>query len=302
MMVGWLATALIAGCSAGDPLASEQGDAGDDTVSQSSYGALTAQFVYPRAVDEGGVEIQAQFVDARGVAIEPALEALEVWMPRSGVEVGDCQLRRHGDDISDGADEPAQLRLHDLGDITVESPKEQMTMEPTHLPDLLGSFYGVVYETQRRDFFVDYYPGGQYRFAAPGSEETGPFDAAVGAPDPIAVVGANGVEIRDETYMGVGSDEKLELVWTTADSVSAGQDEVFIDLSTGYGPNHVRVQCRAEDDGAFAVPSSMLHEISRVSDSADLELRRLRRGQTSVEGFESVDVNFATKDRVELRF
>lgn len=304
-MIGWLAAGLVAGCSTGDPLASEEGDAGDGAVLESSYGALTAEFSYPRSVDEAGVDVQAQFVDARGVAIEPALEALEVWVPRPGLEVGDCQLRRHGDDIGARAGEPARLRLYDIGDITVQSPKEYAIVEPTQLPDLLGSFYGVVYESQWTespdDRFIDYYPGGEYRFDAPGTDQAGGLDATMTAPEPVAIVGANGAEIRDETFMDVRADDKLELVWTS-EGASAIGDEIFIDLSTGYGPGHVRVQCRAEDEGAFAVPRTKLQALSDVSDAAELELRRVRHHQTSMEGLETVDVNFATKDRVEIRF
>ncbi len=272
---------------------------------ESSYGALMAEFAYPRPGEERGVEVQAQFVDARGVAIEPALEALEVWTPRAGVEVGDCQLRHHGDDIAERAGEPAHLRLHDVGDITVESPREQVVLEPTHLPDLLGSFYGVIYESQwtedAAEGFVDYYPGEEYRFYAPGSTQTGALEAAMTAPEPIAVVGANGIEVRDETSMIVGTGDKLELVWTSEGRALSG-DEIFIDLSTGYGPGHVRAQCRSEDNGAFAVPSSVLRELSGAGDTATLELRRVRRGATTIDGLDTVDVVFATKDRVELRF
>lgn len=302
IMIGSLAAGFLAGCSSSDPLSGEDSGADDDAVLEQSYGAVTAEFSYPRSGDEKGVDVQAQFVDARGVAIAPALEALEVWMPQSGLETGACRFLHYGAD--EGTDDaPALLHLHDIGDIDVESPKEQITVEPTRLPDLLGSFYGVVYSTEwsddRSDGFLEYYPDGEYRFQAPGSEKAGALDVELQSPDPVVLMAANGQRIRDETTMAIDVDDELELVWTSEGGIDGG-DEVYIDLSTGYGPEHARVQCRARDLGAFSVPRSELRELSRLGDRIDLELRRVRRGETSVDGLEHVDVHFATTDRITL--
>ncbi len=301
---GVLAAGLMAACSSQDALSEGAADADEASVVEERYGALSAEFVYPRSTDDEGVDVQAQFLDARGVPVDSALEALEVWMPRRGLEMESCQLST-GSASAPAGHEPVSLHLLDVGEIDVMSPQDTLTLEPRRLPDLLSSFYGVVYGSEWSDLgardFVEYYPGSDYRFIAPGSAQAGAFDVTLQAPDPIVLLAANGEEIRDETVLSVAADEALELVWASDDGVWS-TEEVFIDLSAGYGPDQTRIQCRARDHGAFSVSASRLRELSQFSDEVDLEIRRVRSGEAAIEGLDKVDFYFATTDKIELHF
>lgn len=299
-----LMAAVAVGCSSHDALSETEPNEEEETVVEERYGALSAEYVVPRAPGDDWVDVQAQFLDARGVPVESALEALEVWMPRRGLEADVCETV-NADATPPTARERVSLHLLDVGQLEIVSPREEVVLEARRLPDLLSSFYGVVYGTEwsdgASDHFVEYYPGSEYRFAAPGSVQTGGFDITVEAPDPIVLMAANGNEIRDQRSLSVDPAEALELVWAS-DGAPWDGDEVFIDLSAGFGPDQVRVQCRTHDDGAFTISASELRELSEFSGEVDLELRRVRRAQTEVEGLEQVDVQFATTDKIELQF
>lgn len=295
---GLIAAGLIAGCSSGDPL-SEPRDAGDDdaTVLETSYGALSAQ-VQPRTESEQGpVDIQAQFLDARGVAVESALQALEVWVPHRGLEQGECRRIERMDRVS--ADhQPVSLHLIDVGDIVVETTQQAMSIQPRQMPDLLSSFYGVIYGSEFSrgddDAAVGYHPGELYRFSADGSSGVGGFDVAMEAPRPMVLVAANGEEIEHGQTVTVSSHQDLELVW---ESRSDESGEVFIDLAEGGVADSARIQCRTDDDGAFSVPSDQL---GQFGDDARMEVRRVHRTGVDMEGLDDAEFYFATTDRIRL--
>lgn len=295
-----LAVGLVAGCSPGDPIAEQQRDAGDDdsTVTQERYGALAAE-VTSSARQTGDVDVQAQFLDARGVDVESALQALEVWAPRRGLETGECRV----DGVDDAAGDdgvPVSLHLLDVGDIEVQGPGDEAHLEPRQLPDLLSSFYGVVYGSEWGQSPVEtslnYQPGEPYRFQAPGAGETGAFDVTLQAPRQVVLAAANGQPIDDREAVTLQRGEDLELVWETR---GTEEGEVFVDVAVGSIPYGTRVQCRSDDDGALTIPADTL---SNFEQSTDLQLRRVHRTTSAVDGLEEVDFYFSTTDDVELRF
>ncbi len=295
--------ALVAGCSSGDTLSEQPGEQDAERTVEERYGALSAEFVYPRTGPDQGVQLQAQFLDARGVAVEPAMEALEVWMPRRDLQMEEC-IFDDGAAVASDRSEPVSLHLLDLGDIEVRAPEQSVVLAPRRLPDLLSSFYGVVYGSEWSDWesdtFVDYIPGSTYRFAAPGTAQGGDFDVTLEAPEPIVLLAADGEEIRDAVVHPAIDNQPLELVWDS-DGMILGSGDIFIDLSAGYGPDQARIQCRTRDYGAFSIPAPKLRKLSRHSDEVDLQLRRVRRVEADVEGLDEVDFYFATTDGIGLR-
>ncbi len=294
---------LLSACSSGDPLGDSESERSDEAQLEERYGALSVEYVYPRMGADEGLRIKAQFLDIRGVAIESALEALEVWKPRRVLKMGEC-LITGGESARGSGKEVGSLHLLDVGDIGVSSPRDKVLLEPRRLPDLLSSFYGVVYSSEwgdegvQRD--IDYYPGVTYGFQARGTSQAGSFSFSLIAPEPMVLLAADGVELRDRATITTGVDDPLELVWNSDGGDTTA--EVFIDLTTGFGPDQTRVQCRADDQGAFAVPADLLRHLRDLEDGLDLELRRVHRDRISVDGLDEVDVFFATSDRVELLF
>ncbi len=289
---------VAAACSTEDGLGDVSADAGEPTHLHERHGALVADFTYPRSWDGDGLNVQAQFLDARGVAVESALQALEVWSPAPGLGLSDCVVTPL-DRQPRASSEPVSLRLLDVGEIEIDAPEGHLYLAPRRLPDLLSAFYGVVYGSEWSSPFdgdlLEYYPGSTYRFSAPGSSLAGGFDVTLRAPEPMVLLAANGEELRGG-YLDHDSQQDLELVWEIdgADDV-----EIFIDVSPGYGPDQPRLQCRTPDTGAFTVPASMLSDLR--GHPLDLEIRRVRRVTTAVDGLDEAHFFFTTTDRVELR-
>jgi hypothetical protein len=294
---------LVSACSSGDPLSDSSAESTDEGQLEERYGALSVEYNYPRHGADEGLLIQAQFLDIRGVAIDSALEALEVWKPRRHLEMGEC-LIDDGQGQRGSTKEVGSLHLLDVGDIGITSPRDRVVLEPRRLPDLLSSFYGVVYSSewglQGEDRTVEYYPGASYGFMANGTSQAGSFSFDLVAPEPMVLLAADGLELRDRQMITVGSEDPLELVWNSDGADSRA--EVFIDMTTGFGPDQARVQCRADDQGAFAVPADIMAHLNDLDDSLDLELRRVHRDQIMVEGLDEVEVYFSATDRVELYF
>lgn len=291
-----LLSVLLVGCSTEEPLPIQESPGEEEAQIEERVGSLLAEFSGPFDWLGGVVKVQAQFLDARGVAVESALEALEVWSPRRGLEVGDCQL---GIGASSAGSEPAYLHLLDVGAIGVESSRDRISLSPRRLPDLMSAFYGVVYGSEwgwdGEEYHVGYIPGGLYRFAAPGSAEAGGFAVVLQAPEPMELLAVNGEEVR-ESVLALRGDDELELVWEPG----IGNGAVYIDLFTGYGPDQSRLQCRAEDSGAFTVPAQLISELAGVDRRLDLELRRVHSTTSDVEGLDEATFYFATRDHVEV--
>lgn len=297
---GALALVLLMGCSDEEPGAEIGAPVEDPFTETVRYGALTAEFLYPRAWESEGVAVQAHFMDARGVAVGPALDALEMWRPIRGLRSGSCeQVLASRAPMSDGA---ASLHLLDVGAIAVEAPVADASLPPRRLPDLLNAFYGVVYGSEyswESDAeLLDYFPGATYRFAAPGGPLAGAFDVTLQAPDPMVLVGLNGQELRDQAGAEVDGERPVELVWDVAANPS--QSDVYIDISAGYGPDRLRVQCRTGDDGAFSVPQASLAPLWQEAGTLEMVVRRVRHQPVQLEGLDETDFFFTTADRFEL--
>ncbi len=289
--------ALFVGCNSGESFSDHPDSTGSDsTVVEESYGALSAEVV---GGDDAEVKLQAQFLDARGVDVQSALDALEAGVPLRGLQQEDCRFVDA--EAQPGAQhDPASLHLMDIGTIEVETSQQSVEVQPRDLPDLLNAFHGVVYGSEwseeETEATVDYRPGEPYRFSAAGTTTLGGFEMVMTAPQPVVLVAANGEEIGEEAVLQVDRREDLELVWETSGSEKG---EVFVELRAGAGPNADRLQCRSGDVGAFTVPASMLDQFS---ETAALELRRIHRSDVEVEGLDEMEVFFGSTDRVDLEF
>lgn len=298
-----LAVGLIAGCSTGEPL--PPADGGETSPEERTrFGSIVAEFDQQSDGDISPARVDAQFIDARGVELRSALRALEVWRADGGLDRDSCRML---DDLEadrrahDRPDRPAaQLRLLSVGPISVDGPRHDLELRARRLPDLFSAFSGVVYGTERApsdrsrpDLLFE--EDATYTFRAPGDGATGGFEVALEAPAPIRIRDVSGLRADDRLSLSNGSD--LRIRWNDAPEATG---DVFLDLAAGPGPDHPRVQCRLEDDGAFSLPAEIPGEIARSSSSIDLTLRRVDTERVDVAGLDATEFVLTTADKRHL--
>ncbi|MBA2663347.1 MAG: hypothetical protein H0U74_13750 [Bradymonadaceae bacterium] len=293
---------LLAACSAEETLPQIV----DDVTSieeERRVGSLLAQFKHPRGERDEGLTVHAQFLDVRGVQLDSALESLEVWTPDVHLDVASCSLRTPARYASTAGADQFRLDLLDVGRIRVEGPAQSIELEARRLPDLLSAFSGVIYGTEQgfgERRLLDYAPASSYRFSAPGYGVTGGFSVEMFAPEPlhIAEVSRRDVRYHSTARLTLGSD--IELGWNMADS--GERADIFIDVSTGYGPDRARLKCRAEDDGFFTIPAGMLDQLLDETATLEVSMRRVHTLNVDIKGLDVSEFIIATTDEITVVF
>lgn len=289
-----------AGCSTEESL--PQLDVDPDTgVDETRAGALVAEYVTPRSERAGGLGVHAQFLDVKGVNYDTALEALEVWSPDWQLHADACSLRSDPS-LSEQRADTIRLELLDVGPITVRGPQEVFELEARRLPDLLSAFSGVIYGTEQsfgaRNLDIDYAPGAQYEFDAPGRSSSAGFGVSLRAPEPVHIGSIGGLSTGHSGYIRWDFDRDAVVEW--APEVSGGADALFLDISSGFGPDRPRLSCRIEDDGSFVVPASILEQLATDSTELELSLRRINATSADIDGLETSEFIFSTVDQITL--
>ncbi len=232
----------------------------------------------------GGTAIHAQFIDARGITIDSAERALEVWSPDTELDVDACTVRAEPLPNADAM----RLRLLDAGPIRLTGADSRIELEGRRLPDFSSSVSGVVYgneegfELDRAELTYD--PFERYRITAEGSDEMGGFTVWLIAPDvPRLASVEETLPVRDE----------LALEWDG--SGASSYTELYLDVrGKSTGPESPRLTCRLEDDGRFALPRAIFEQLG--STKFDVALRRVHRVRADVQGLEGADFVFAATD------
>ncbi len=276
-------------------------DAGE--AQQRRVGSLVAEFEHTSGSEHPRLSIHAQFIDARGVPVERAFEALDVWSSDAELDRDACSMPLPERPTPRSMREDIRLDLLSVGPITVDGPRRDLELQGRHLPPLVEAFSGVVYGTSdRRDSSVDgelaYVPGAGYTFEAPGDRGAGGFEVTLPAPPRVrltAVSGRAGGE-RDEVRLRRGRD--LSVRWNEIDG---GRSEVFFDIEAGGGPEAPRLKCRLEDDGRFTIPGGLLTELADDSSRLRLAIRRVESKQVDVSDIEEADFYLSTADHLTLR-
>jgi hypothetical protein len=267
-----------------------------------SRGSLLAEFERTEARTGRVFHLHAQFLDARGVPAETAMQALEVWSFDEALDRDACSLRRRPAPSSSAGPGRSRsgrvdLELLDVGPITVRGPRRTIRLDGRRLPDLSSTFSGVVYGLDKSEGTTSprptYRPGRLYTFEAPGERETGSFRVALRAPPPIELQ-LPGTSRRSDGTVVLRRGRALELRWTPA---RRSNETVFFDVSTGFGPDDLHLKCRLEDDGAFRLPTDVLDQLSSETSSLRIALRRVRTKPASIEGLDVSRFTLATVDR-----
>jgi hypothetical protein len=290
---------LAVGCSTEESLPQLDVDP-QQSADETRAGTLLAEYAHPRSNRSGGLSVHAQFLDVQGVNYETALEALEVWSPDWQLQVDGCSLRSDAPVAQSSADE-IRLELLDVGPISVRGPQEAITLEARRLPDLLSAFAGVIYGTEQGledpALHIDFRPGALYGFDAPGHADSGGFGVSLRAPEPIQISAVGGQPLGQASYAAWDFDHDLPLQW---DPDFGGDDELFLLVSSGFGPDRPRLSCRLEDDGSFVLPAPLLEQMAGDADDLELSLRRVNARAVDIDGLESSEFIFSTVDEITL--
>lgn len=303
--LGILFLGFFAACSADEalPAITVNDDAG---VAQEArrVGGLLAQYQYPREGQDHGLMVHAQFLDVRGVRLDSALESLEAWTPDFALPESSCLLRIPEWQGAGSAEGKIRLDLLDLGPIRIDGPTQTTALQARRLPDLLSAFSGVVYGTEQlpgvREKKLFYFPQASYRFSAPGYGQTGGFSVELIAPEPLQIVDVSRQDMREENVALLRTRTDIELSWD-AERVS-GSDAIFIDISTGFGPDRPRLQCRAADNGYFKIPSDALDALLDETLTVEVAMRRVTSSQVAISGLDTSEFIMATADEITVSF
>ena len=274
-------------------------DAGESrAASEVRSGSVLAEYKTRDGVDGSRLSVHAQFIEAEGVSYDTALEALEVWHPDWELDRGACSLRA-GDRSAQADSSKIRLDLLDLGPISVQGPTDSLELEPRRLPDLLSAFSGVIYGTEGELDYdrapLPYEPGATYRFEAPGTETVDGFTVELEAPAPVRIDAVAGRSAQGVDSIELPADGDMKVSWQAAVDDAA----VFLDLSSGFGPDRPRLTCRVEDDGQFTIPSGLLEQFD-VQSGVDVAVRRVHAEDARVQGFDDSEVILSAVDEVTV--
>lgn len=289
-------------CSTEEPLPPRTGeDEGAETSRR--VGSLLAEIESTRNGTKRDIDIHAQFLDVRGVQVDEALEALEVWSTEPGLDRDTCTLRP-GESAPTGTERDRDVRLDllSVGTIDVEGPERSVQLEARRLPDLLSAFSGVIYGTDGS--FGDeatrlgFAPGAEYRFSAAGDGSTGGFDVTLEAPTPVRLQPISGRWLHAGETVALPRGEDLKFRWNRPEF---SDTNLYFDISTGYGPDRARLKCRLQDDGRFSVPADLIEELADEATTLQLSLRRVSSRDAEVGGLEDSNFSLSTVDRLTLQ-
>jgi hypothetical protein len=299
--IGWLtagaAIVFASACSTEEPM--PRTDAGESrAASEVRSGSVLAEYETRAGAASSRLSVHAQFIEAEGVSYTTALEALEVWHPDWELDRGACSLRS-GDHAQQSPSSDIRLDLLDLGPISVQGPTDSLELEPRRLPDLLSAFSGVIYGTEEGVGYertpLPYEPGAMYRFEAPGTASVEGFTVELQAPAPIRIESVAGRTNDGAGTIALPPASDMEIRWAAASDDAA----LFLDLSSGFGPDRPRLTCRVEDDGQFTIPSGLLEQFD-VQSGVDVSLRRVHAADARVDGFDDSEVILSAVDEVTV--
>ncbi len=302
--LGILLLGFVAACSTDESLP-EIAVADQDVAEEARrVGTLLAQYNYPRGEQAAGLIIHAQFLDVRGVRLDSALESLEAWTPDFDLAVSSCKLRIPERQTAGAVTGQIWLDLLDLGPIRIDGPTQTAALQARRLPDLLSAFSGVVYGTEQlpgvRDKKLYYFPSASYRFSAPGQGRTGGFSVELIAPEPLQIVDISRRDVRSSNVATVRAGTDLDIGWSG--SQNAGNNDVFIDISTGFGPDRSRMQCRATDEGHFKIPFEALDSLLDESMTLEVSMRRVTSSNAEITGLDASHFMMAATDEITVNF
>ncbi|MCU0661279.1 MAG: hypothetical protein MUC50_03020 [Myxococcota bacterium] len=297
-MVALAGALILFSCSSVDE--PSETDSGEPLVSR---GIITASF--HRYLDGSGREPAEQF-RITGLFVRHAAEAHETAASLLGMQGLDVDLPLDAcsapapvlDDRRWSPPRRSIVELLDIGDMSVNFGSGNKTVATRTFPDLLRVIVGVIYSTDESHGVV-FRPGRTYDLRTLGSDEIGPFEVALDAPEDLVDLRIAGtLPFEDTPVISRGSG--LEIDW---DADGFG-DEVLATLGfTSLGAPW-SMTCRMRDDGEFTVPASLtaaLPDPLTCSD-AELSLSRVRQVAFRAAGLSSGALRFEVTSDFNVTF
>jgi hypothetical protein len=287
-----IATAVLAAaCSTDDELRELDLEEGTPSPVEQRAGSVLVEY---NPATSNGVSVHAQFMDVRGVSVEAAFDALDVWTPDGALDSDACSVR-----VPPSAGEESEtvrLRMLDVGPIAVSALDHSIRLEGRRVPDL-RTFSGVVYGNEEGfDFdqaFLPFEPDARYAIAAPGGPEAGGFHVTLQAPPVPEIETVSGHYAVDMAPIDLAGDD-LELHWNATEPGAA----LYLDVgSSAFRANEPRLRCRIDDDGEFVVPYSVLDRLS-ADGPLTVTLRRADVLNTGIDSIDDTTFVFAATDEV----
>lgn len=284
-------SALLAACSTDDEFAQFELEEAQPPAVERRAGSVLVEY---NPSTSNGVSVHAQFLDVRGVSLEAAFDALDVWTPDPELDIDSCSIR-----VPPPSNEEVEdVRLHmlDVGPIAVSALDHSIRLEGRRVPDL-RTFSGVVYGNEGGfDFdeaFLPYEAEAPYSIFASGGADAGGFDVTLRAPSVPEIEAVAGRYAVDDAPIELRGGD-LELQWSVGEPYAA----LYLDVA---GPGVPRVRCRLEDDGDFVVPGSIISQVSAADSLLHITLRRVNRSSFGIVGVDDSSFVFATADDVNVR-
>lgn len=237
-----------------------------------------------QASGAGVVQVGARFFSVVGFS-DDALPEL-VGTPRLPRENA-CEERALPGHVTSG-----EVRLLDVGAVEVRVGGQETRMAPRRFPDLWNVVSGVLYGTEGA------FPGGVWRFSAPGSAASGigGFEVSALSPDAIREVSLNErpVAMGPGAVISLPRSGPLSLRWARGSDPGDRVAIVFEGATT--------IVCGARDEGALDIDAGWMDRIRELSrGDAEVAVRRVRVKPITVPGADRARLVFDIGTRAQLR-
>lgn len=275
-------------------------DTGESLVSR---GLITASF--RRYLDGSGTGSSEHF-RITGLFVRHAQEADTAAVSLLGMQVADIDIPL------DACSPPAPvldqrrwspprrsaMELLDVGDMQVSFGTGNRTVATRTFPDLLRVIVGVIYSADE-NYGLEFRPGRTYDLRTSGSDQIGPFEVALDAPEDLGDLRIGGSLPFEETPIIIRG-RGLHIAW---DADGFG-DEVLATLSFTSMGSPWSMTCRMRDDGEFSIPASHTAVLPDPLTCADSELSvtRVRQVAFRAAGLSSGTLRFEVTSDFNVSF
>ena len=190
----------------------------------------------------------------------------------------------------------AHVQLLDVGNVQLKAGGRVVPLRIELVPSLFSAVRGVRYDAE-----VDRSRGllaaGSLSLEATGGDGIAAFKASIQVPRPVRITHIGGQPVRGGHVTLVNEPGPLTLRWGSVDGTA--DLEVTVGAERGQGLDWVR--CRLTDDGAFALPSAVLHDLPKRTVRRPWLVSVVRKRAAAIPGFAGTPLMLELVDSVRVR-